>query len=242
MIEINLIPDVKQDLIGARKIRNLVVSGSIVAGLVFLGIVVLMAFYLFGVQTFRSTQADNAITEKSDKLKQVPDLGNMLTIQNQLTNISKLHDEKNINSRIFEILTTINPVKPNQVSFSLVRIDAENHNIHIDGQASNGFVAADVFKKTIQATTFNYENEGKSENDTLAKTASLSDLSYGEDSTGVRVIRFSIDFEYSDKLFATSSKNVVIVRPGRQNATDSFKHVPEGLFTSRADDSVGGSN
>jgi hypothetical protein len=241
MIEINLVPDVKQELIKAKHVRNLVVSGAVVVGIVSVGILVLLAVYLFGIQTLRSTLADNAITEKSAKLKAVPDLANMLTIQSQLTNITKLHNDKNIDSRLFELLTAINPEKPNQVSFSLVRIDSENHLIHIDGQAANGFVAADVLKKTIQGVSFSYITDGKTQKESLTDNISLSNLSYGEDANGSKVLRFSIDFEYNTNLFARSSTDAIITRPDRQNATDSFKRLPESLFGNRATD-LGGAN
>lgn len=239
MIELNLVPDVKQDLIRARKVRNLVVSGAIIAGLVSLGLVILLSVYLFGVQVLRSTLANNAITQKSQELKQVPDLANMLTIQSQLANISKYHDDKNIDSRLLDLIIAINPVKPNQVTFSDVRIDSETKTIRIDAQAANGFVAADVFKKTVQATTLKYDMDGESKTEPLAKTISLSDLSYGEDSTGAKVLRFSIDFEYTDALFARNSSNLIITRPDRQNATDSFKYVPESIFGDRVNEAGG---
>jgi hypothetical protein len=241
MIEINLVPDVKQELIKAKHIRNLVVSGAIGVGVVSVGIVVLLAVYLFGIQALRSTLADNAITDKAAKLKAVPDLANMLTIQSQLTNITKLHNDKNIDSRLFELLTAINPEKPNQVTFSLVRIDSANHLIHIDGQAANGFVAADVLKKTIQATTLSYVTDGKTQKESVTDNISLSNLSYGEDANGSKVLRFSVDFEYNTNLFARSSNDAIITRPDRQNATDSFKRLPESLFSDRAADE-GGAN
>lgn len=236
MIEINLVPDVKQELIKAKRTRTMVVSIAIIVGVVSVGIVILLCVYLFGVQTLRQTLADKAIDDKSAKLKQVPDLGNMLTIQNQLSVVNELHDKKNIDSRLFELLTAINPAKPNQVIFSQVKIDSENSTIHIDGQAANGFVAADALKKTIQAASFSYKDQDTTKTEPLASNISVSNLSYGEDANGAKVLRFSIDFEYTQALFANTSDDAVIVRPDRQNATDSFKRLPESLFGSRAND------
>lgn len=236
MIEINLIPDVKQEYIKAKRVRTLVVTGAVVVGIASIAIVVLMAVYLFGIQALRSTLADNAITEKSNKLKEVPDLANMLTVQNQLAHITTLHDEKSMDSRLFELLTAINPAKPNQVTYTSVKVDSENKLIHMDGQAANGFVAADVLKKTILATTLSYGQDNETKTESLTKNVSISNMSYGEDATGAKVLRFSIDFEYSEALFARSSTDAIVDRPNRQNATDSFKHLPESLFGSRAAD------
>ncbi len=68
MIEINLVPDVKQELIRARHVRTVVVSSAVTVGLVALGIVILLAIYTFGVQTVRANIADEAIKTKSKEL------------------------------------------------------------------------------------------------------------------------------------------------------------------------------
>lgn len=239
MIEINLIPDVKQELIRAKRVRTMVVSGAVIVGIVSVGIVVLLAVYLFGVQTLRSSIADSETKDKFGKLKDVPDLANMLTVQSQLATINALHDEKNLDSRLFELLTAINPAKPNQVIFTQARVDSEDGVIHIGAQASSGFVAADAFKKTILATSLTYGDGEETKTDKLTDDVTLSDMSYGEDSTGTKVLRFSVEFEYNQALFANSSKDLVVSRPDRQNATDSFKHLPESLFGNRAGDVKG---
>lgn len=236
MIEINLIPDVKQELIKAKRVRNMVISGAVVVGVVSVGIVILLAVYLFGVQTLRSSITDGDITKKAEQLKNVPDIENMLTIQSQLANVTELHNTKNIDSRLFDLLTAINPSEPNQVRFSLVKIDGETKTIHIEGQAANGFQAADVLKKTIEATKITYTSENDVQTKKLTESVSISNLSYGEDSNGAKVLRFSIDFVYSDALLARDSTKLTIVRPERQNATDSFKYLPESLFGARASD------
>jgi hypothetical protein len=241
MIEINLIPDVKQELIKAKRVRAMVVSSAIIVGIISVGIVVVLAVYLFGVQTLRSAIADNQIKDNTAKLQKVPDLANMLTIQSQLTHITERHDEKNIDSRLFEVLTAINPAKPNQVTFSQVKVDSTSNMIHIDGQAANGFVAADVLKKTIRATSFSYkDSDNKTKTLPLTTDVSTSNLVYGEDSNGTKVLRFAIDFTYDGALFARSSSGLVVSGPDRQNATDSFTHLPESIFGTRATDLGGG--
>lgn len=241
MIEINLVPDVKQELIRAKHVRNLVVSSAVVVGIASVAIVVLLAVYLFGVQTLRSHLADNDIKSNETKLEHVEDLANMLTIQSQLANITELHDQENASSRLFSVLTAINPPAPNAVTFSSVRFDADQGTIHIDGQAANGFVAADVFKKTIAATKYSYLDNGETTSGLVAKgDIAVSNLSYGEDTTGAKVLRFSIDFEYDPILFTSSSKKVAITPPSFQNATDSYKYLPQSLFSSRAADLEGG--
>lgn len=240
MIEINLIPDVKQELIRAQSVRNTVVSFTILTGIISVGIVALLAFYLFGVQTVRSALADSRIKEATTELQQIDDLSNTLTIQNQLSKLSVMHDSKNIDSRFFAILTAINPAAPNDIVVSSAKLDADTKTVTIDGQAANGYEAAELFKKTIVSTKMTYKDiDGAQQSTLLTDDVSTSDISYGEDASGKKVLRFTMSFIYPDELFARSSGDAVIERPGRQNVTDSYLRIPQSLFSERASDIEG---
>lgn len=240
MIEINLIPDVKQELIRAQSVRNTVVSFTILTGIISVGIVALLAFYLFGIQTVRSALADSRIKEATTELQQIDDLSNTLTIQNQLSKLSVMHDSKNIDSRFFAILTAINPPAPNDIVVSSAKLDADTKTVTIDGQAANGYEAAELFKKTIVSTKMTYKDiDGAQQSTLLTDDVSTSDISYGEDASGKKVLRFTMSFIYPDELFARSSGDAVIERPGRQNVTDSYLRIPQSLFSERASDIEG---
>jgi len=243
MIEINLIPDVKQELISAQRVRSTVISIAIVAGIAAVGVMVLLAIYVFGAQQLRSTLADNSIKSENEKLSKVADLGDALTIQNQLTKLSELHDSKKIDSRLFDVLSAIVPPAPNNVAISKIAVDAETSTITIDAQADNGFPALEVFRKTVAATKFEYSDaENKRQSVQLADNISDSNRSYGEDSSGKKVLRFTMSFTYPEALFARSSLTAAIVGPTRTNVTDSFVGVPSSLFTQRAADTEGEGN
>lgn len=241
MIELNLVPDVKQELIKAQRVRTAVISITILVGLISIGVVVILALYLFGVQTVRNTFADNDIKNKTAELQKVSDISNTLTIQNQLSKLSVMHNNKNITSRVFDILTAINPAAPNTIVMSSVKLDADNKTITVDGQAANGFEAAELFKKTILSTNMSYKDDsGSQQTVPLTTEVSTSDTSFGEDASGKKVLRFTMSFVYPDQLFARSSQNATIERPDHKNVTDSFLRVPESLFSDRASD-LGGS-
>ena len=231
MIEINLIPDVKQEYIHAKRVRTLVVSTAVLVGIVSVGIVVLMAVYLFGVQTVRSALADGDIKSKYEELSKVDDLEKTLTIQHQLTRIDELHDQKGIDSRFFNLLTAINPSKPNQVSFSVARLNSDEETITLEGTAANGYNAAEVLKKTILSTSLSFRDEdGNAQTAQLTDQVGMSNLSYGEDAEGKKVLVFTMIFTYDPAFFSRSSESAVIVRPDRQVVTDSFLRLPESLF------------
>lgn len=231
MIEINLIPDVKQEYIHAKRVRTIVISSAILVGVISVGIVVLMAVYLYGVQTVRSALADSDIKSKYETLSKVDDLENTLTIQHQLTRLNELHDQKSIDSRFFDLLAAINPASPNNVSFSVARLDSVEQIISLEGRANNGYNAAEVLKKTILSTSLSYRDiDGTTQTAQLTDSVVTGDLSYGEDEEGKKVLNFSISFAYDPAFFDRGSQNAVIVRPDRQIVTDSFLRLPDSLF------------
>lgn len=231
MIEINLVPDVKQELINAQRVRTSVISLSIIVGLAAILVVVLLAMYVFGIQAARGAISDSDITKESKKLSEVKDISNMLTIQNQLSELSAMHDSKNIDSRIFDVLATINPPAPNNISITNLELDSSTKTIKIEAQATNGYPALEVFKKTINATNFEFAQAGEKKIVPLASQMSDSDRSYGDDASGATVLRFALTFVYPDELFSRTAENALIVAPNRTNVTDSFLGVPSSLFT-----------
>jgi len=242
MIEINLVPNIKQELIKAQRIRSTVITGAIFVGLISIAVVILLAFYIFAIQAARGAIADGQITSGfTDKLAKVPDLTKTLTIQNQLSKISDLNSNKKINSRIFDLLTAIIPPAPNDIKISDLTIDSSSNLITINGQASNSYAAVDVFKKTIGGAMVKYNNSTDKTTDTpiestLAFDISTSNTSYGEDSSGLKVLRFTISFVYAKELFSPSSKNVSVVITTKGNATDSYLGIPASFFADPAKD------
>jgi hypothetical protein len=207
MIEINLIPDVKQELLKAQKVRSMVISIALFVGIAAIALVIILGVWVFGVQIARGVITDNSIKSESHKLASVPDISNTLTIQNQLSLLSKLHS---------------------------------SNTVTLSAQAANGYPALEVFKKTIEATTFQYTQNGQNQSVPLATNMSDSDRSYGEDVTGAKVLRFNLVFTYADQLFAPDLSNARIVAPTKANATDSYLGVPTSLFIQKANDTAGG--
>lgn len=237
MIEINLVPDVKQELIKAEKTRSKVIAGSVLVGLVSLVVLILLAVYVFGVQTIRNNVADSNIKKGSEQLASVNDLSKTLTIQNQLSVLDSLNSNKHVNSRIFDVLGAIITPEPNKIQISNVSVDSEYETITIDGQSEKSYVALEIFKKTIEGATLKYTDEqGEKQSIPMASSVSISDTSYGEDNSGLRMLRFTISFKYATELFSPLSKSISIVITVDGNVTDSYLGVPKSIFADRAAD------
>ncbi len=235
MIEINLIPDVKQEFIRAKRTRTLVISGAVLVGVGSVAFVVLLAVYLFGVQTVRSGLISNDITAKSNQLKGIDDIDNTLTVQHQLTRLDELHNQKNLVSRLFNLLIAINPAPPDEVIFSKTTVDAETGTVTLEGQTSGRYNTADVLKKTILGTKISYtDSDDETQTESLTDDVLTSNLSFGEDSSGKKVLSFAMTFEYNPEFFARGSKNAIVIKPNRQNVTDSYVRLPDSLFGTRS--------
>ncbi|MBC7565263.1 hypothetical protein H7100_03495 [Candidatus Saccharibacteria bacterium] len=239
MIEINLIPDVKQELIRARMVRSAVISGAIIAIIAAAGLVVVLSIYIFGVQTVRGAVADASIKSSSDKLASIDDLSKILTIQNQLTKMSALNNDKKIDSRVFELLQAIIPPSPNEVKVSSLLVDATAGTVTFEGQTPS-YPSLEAFKKTIGAANVRFKGVDDKQTDVvLATNLSISNVSYGEDASGTKVLRFTVSFTYAPELFSPGTVDPTIVLINGGNVTDSYLGIPKSIFTDRAADAGG---
>jgi hypothetical protein len=240
MIEINLVPDVKQELIKAQRVRASVISLSILVSIATISAVVVLAL-LLGAQAITDKLADDSIKSESAKLAAKPDLGNILTIQNQLTKLSDMHNKKQISSRVFDVLGAVNPAAPNNVRISSLKVDPASETVTVEGNAAIGYAAVEAFKKTLLAATVQYDGSNGATSVPLTQSVSTIDTNYGQDASGQKIVHFTLSFVYPSDLFARSSQNAKIVTPStQQNVTDSHSRVPQSLFTDAATDAVKG--
>ena len=238
MIEINLIPDVKQELLKAQRMRNTVISTAILVSIISTGLVVLLLVYAFGVQLGRNAILDNQIKNKSAELAQVEDLSRMVTIQNQLGKVTELNDAKAISSRLFDMLSAVVPPEPNAVQISQMDVNTDEKTIRIEGQ-TRGYDSMEIFKKTLESAVIEVpQKDGDEPGDPieLASDIATSDVSFGEDAQGDKVLRFVISFTYAEELFSGSADAVSIKLSVNGNVTDSYLGLPKSIFTEPAKD------
>ena len=235
MIEINLLPNVKRELLKTRAMRNRVISISFLVGGVSIATVVVLALIL-GSQFAAEAVQNKVIKDRNDKLMAVEDLNKVVTIQNQLTKINEQHSRKKINSRIFDVVTAVNPVTPNNVSFSDIKVNPESKTITLEGSAVNGYSALETLKKTILNTKIQTTDGDKSSEVSLTKEIKDGDTSFGENSEGKKVLQFSFSFEYAEELLAPANNGTVsVLTPtGKVDVTDSRQGIPDSLFKSNS--------
>ena len=236
MIQINLLPDVKQEYLRTRRIRNTAISIAIITGLAAGGVVVLLTLVL-GAQLTREIVADDQIKKQYAEMSQVDSLSELVTLQNQLELISSQHENKSVDSRLFSFLQAINPAAPNDVQFSSVNLDPSDFTITLEGLTDGGYPAVESLTKTIMNTKVEYVSGQEEMTDSVASQVAISETRFGEDSSGKRVLRFKIVVDYYEQLFVNTAKSVEIVGPDRRiDVTDSKVGVPDSLFTAPIED------
>lgn len=235
MIEINLVPDVKQQALRAQAQRNAVISIAILVSIIAGVLVGLVAFYVFGVQTARTYFADTAIKDGEKKLKNVQDLDKALTMQNQLAQISSIHAKSGVESRVFNLLTAVQPATDKaEIKVRNVEVDTQEKKITIEAESPQGFVGAETYSKTISETkyTFNKDDSGTSaETVNITEKVESGERTYTEDENKRSVLRFTVSFTYNDALFSRDSKKGRFDGPTNKNVTDSTLSIPVNIFT-----------
>lgn len=235
MIQINLVPDVKQEMIHAQRMRNVAISFSIIAGLA-AGAVVLVLALILGSQAVYEAATNARIESEYKKFAATKDINAALTIQNQLKEVSAINDKKSVDSRLFDVIAAINPPAPNDVKLSKVTLDPVERQLTLEGSAAGGYTATEVLRKTILNTKVVSRPTGETgvapSEQPLTSKVSLQDTSYGQDANGQRVVRFTIIFTYPEGLFDNTLSDVQIKTPDAKiDVTDSKARVPDSLFS-----------
>lgn len=175
MISLNLLPDVKKDLLRVRRERNLVVSISVIVVGASIGVLLLLSGTL-GVLIGAKALMENSIKNDEQTIKQAQkkkQLDKYITIQNQLKQIGKLKSDQQVYSRLMDYLTQLNPAAPNNVQISSAKIEAPAGNSGDTSSSSSSSASADGITMTIEGKTTNF-----SALDVYKNTLSKAQLSY----------------------------------------------------------------
>ncbi len=164
--EINLIPDVKNDMLRALKLRNfvffigIVISIGCAAILIFFGSVV-------GGQEIAKNGKQGTLNLMSAKLEDnKDDLKDYLTVRDQLSNLSDISDKKQVLSRTFNILSALLPTGADTITISElnVNLSGTKPTFSFDAQANAGrdpyidYNVLDSFKKSMEFMYYDYGN------------------------------------------------------------------------------------
>ncbi len=132
--EINLVPDVKRQMIKAMRFRNIMLFICIVV-VSFAGGVVVITASIWEGQNIAMSSQDARMKLMSEKINSFSSLSDFLTIQTQLNDLNAINTNKKVLSRVFPILGVILPAGPDRITLSELNIDLNNNVLRFDGQA-----------------------------------------------------------------------------------------------------------
>ena len=171
--EINLVPDIKEEMIKALKLRNLTFFLCIVVASVSLGLGAIFASIAGGQQAAVDGKKD-MINNLSSKITEYSDLTEYLTIRDQLGNLSLISDNKKLLSRTFNIISVLFPHGvADSISISEINVDlnSDSPTFTFDAQANAGnppyidYNVLESFKKSMPYLHYDYgkyvDKEGK---------------------------------------------------------------------------------
>jgi hypothetical protein len=154
-IQFNLLPDIKIQYLKARRQQHLVVLASIVAGIIALTIFVLLLTVVYGLQKKNLNDLNADIKSASQELQATKDLDKILTVQNQLSALPALHDQKVVSSRLFDLLSQVTPAS---VSINKLNVDWAASTMIIAGSADK-LATVNQYTDTLKFTNYSVKNQ-----------------------------------------------------------------------------------
>lgn len=161
--EINLIPDVKGEMIKTLKLRNYTLFICIIVSIASI-LVALVFGLIMGGQQLALSNKKTTLDKMSEKLNSYSDLDDYLTIKDQLGNISALAQNKNVLSRTFNVISALIPTGADTITISSLGVDLSESQptLTIEAQANAGkepyidYNVLDSFKKSMQFMRYDY--------------------------------------------------------------------------------------
>ena len=162
-LEINLVPDIKAEMIKTLKLRNFIFFLCIVVAAASIGTIAIFGLITGGQQLAINGKKDT-INNLSSKLKSYSDLSDFLTIKDQLGNIADLTSNKKVLSRTFNILSALLPTGSDTITISELNVSLtdDQPTFTFDAQANAGsepfidYNVLDSFKKSMQYMSYDY--------------------------------------------------------------------------------------
>ena len=161
--EINLVPDIKNEMIKALKMRNLIFFICIVSVIVSLGIVAILGA-IVGGQQLALDGKDSTLKAMSSKINSYDDLSDFLTIRDQVDKLESLADQKNVFSRTFGVLAALLPTGADKITISKLNVDltSSSPKLYLEAQANAeeapfiDYNVLDAFKKSMEYMRYDY--------------------------------------------------------------------------------------
>ncbi|MCA9342572.1 hypothetical protein KC950_00970 [Candidatus Saccharibacteria bacterium] len=220
MVQFNLLPDVKLEYVKTQRTKRLVIFGALgVTGIcVFILVLLFMLVNVFQRQHIGNLNDD--IKQYTADLEKVPELDEVLTIQNQLNVLNGLHEQKPAAQRIYDYLVQLTP---SDAKLSEVSINYEENTISLSGSATS-LQVINKFVDTVKFTEYQYDDA----KDRAFSNVVLSSYGISESDSAQERTSYTIDLIYDPVIFDNTKAVTLVVPP--IISTRSITEKPQDLF------------
>lgn len=224
MIQLNLLPDLKLEYIRAQRQRRMVLTVAVLASLTAIAVLVLMLVVDFA-QKKHLSDLTRDINSESSQLEKQPQIGKILTVQNQLESLTSLHSSKPAAANLFDYL---NQVTPAQVAITNFTVDFTQQSATITGTADS-LASVNKYVDTLKFTTYTTDSDTKA----VPAFSNVVLSGFGVASTqgsaaASGVANYSITLAYDRNIFDITQKAKLTVPP--EITTRSVLAQPSDLF------------
>lgn len=193
MVQFNLLPDVKLKFIKTQRTKHLVTFIATIVSVVSVGLLLFSMFVVYIVQGQILSGLDKNINTANKNLTAVSNINEILTVQNQLSTLTSLHESKPAVSRVFAYLQSTTPTN---VSLSQMQLDFSASTIALGGNAPS-LDDIKTYTDTLKGST--YTTSG---NSTAQKA--FSDVVLSSFSRNEKGASFTITAKFVPDLFDTT--------------------------------------
>lgn len=158
--EINLVPDIKSEMIRMQKLRNVMFFACIMISVAAVSVMAILGS-IKGAQDITMASQDSHIKNLSEKIKDYEELPEFLTIQNQLKGIAAIEDRQKVLSRTMGFLSAMLDVGEDEIKTSELTVNLDTTTMSFDAQAdakkdSIDYRVLEAFIKRTNLMTFDY--------------------------------------------------------------------------------------
>lgn len=202
MIQFNLLPDVKLEYIKATYRRRIITLVSLIIAGSFLTIFVLMFMFVRVNQQAQLKDLDKDIAANLNTLKENKDLDKVLTIQNQLSELPRLHEEKAMTSRVFDYMTQL---KHDKMFVTSLSVDTEGNTMAVKGE-TDSIASINKFVDTLKFTKYTQGSgdsvtEGQAFSSVVLNNFSLATAG----NNAARAASFEVSFNFDPMIFKNTA-------------------------------------
>lgn len=217
VVQFNLLPDVKLEYNRAQRQKRLVYGVCALACIVVFIIFIISFLSVDVLQKKMLSDANGQIASYSNKLKSIPNLQKILTIQNQLGTLPGLHQNKHIVSRLFDYLPQITP---SNMNLGKLTLDTTANTIEFDGTADT-VATINKFVDTLKFTT--YKAQGSNSSNPAFSNVVLSSINLNGTEAS-----YTVNASFDPALFA-AAQTVKLTVP-QETTTRSVLNAPPPIF------------